>query len=107
MTALTLALVGVISAPTSNAADPDQKSTFNSQAGSAAEFGGYVGYHGADGAAGAAKAATNDKAKPADPTLGKPSEASTARMFRGPRPALSDQDLGPLHKAGTGLDRSR
>ena len=70
--ALTLAFAGVVSAPTSNAADPDQKSTFNSQAGSPAEFGGYVGYRGADGADGAAKAATHDKAKPADPTLGKP-----------------------------------
>ena len=99
MTALTLALVGVISAPTSTAADPDQKSTFNSQAGSAAEFGGYVGYHGADGAAGAAKAATNDKAKPADPTLGKPGGTHSSDV-PGASSNSADQDPGRYTKLG-------
>ena len=69
--ALTLALLGSSSTHI-QPGRPDQKSTFDSQAGSPAEFGGYVGYRGADGADGAAKAAKHDKAKPADPTLGKP-----------------------------------
>ena len=99
--ALTLAFAGVVSAPTSNAADPDQKSTFNSQAGSPAEFGGYVGYRGADGADGAAKAATHDKAKPADPTLGKPGGSTLPGCSGSLHSSNSaDQDLGRYTKLG-------
>ena len=99
--ALTLAFAGVVSVPTSNAADPDQKSTFNSQAGSSAEFGGYVGYRGADGADGAAKAATHDKAKPADPTLGKPGGAHSPDVPGASTSSnAADQDLSRFTKLG-------
>ncbi len=85
MAALLIGMGGVLSAPPAmtavTAAAPQQSSTFDPQAGTPQpEFGGYVGYHGADGvdgADGASGGATvqRDRAKPADPTLGKPGGA--------------------------------
>ncbi len=76
VTAVLLAMGGVLSAPVAlTAAQAGSTTGFDPQGGSTRpEFGGYVGYLGDDSASSGA-AVTHDRAKPADPTLGDPSQA--------------------------------
>jgi Ca2+-binding RTX toxin-like protein len=101
MAALLFGMGGVVSAPVaSTAANPDSNATFDPQAGTPTpEFRGYVGYRGADGAAGTAPA-TVDKAKPADPTLGRPGGSHAPDIAGSAAPASSPTDLS-LAKVST------